>query len=83
MIREPVVLDLTAGVRPEDAPALFAHAAGFYACLPADLDAWPERFNPTERRGFAAERRRLLHVLLDHALDVIEITGAVERAEWP
>jgi len=83
VIREPVTLDLAAGIRPADAPALFAHAAAFHSRLADELAAWPQRFAGVERRAFAVERRRLLHTLLDRALDAVELVGAVERGSWP
>ncbi len=83
MTHEAVPLDLHRGLRPEDAPLLFAQAAAFYSALPAEIDNWFEPFAPDERVGFAASRRRLLHDLLDRALDLVEVIGEATKGRWP
>ncbi len=74
----------TRGLRPEDAPLLFDEAAALYAELSPSLDAWGRAaFSFEALRGFAEERRRLLHRLLDRALDVVELVTVAERGAWP
>jgi hypothetical protein len=81
--RERVEFDLSRGLEAADAVVLFAGAAQFYAKLPGELDAWPYKFTADERIEMAAARRRLLHALLDRALDVVEIVAVTSRGSWP
>jgi hypothetical protein len=63
---------------------LFGDAALFYAALATDLDEWGRAdFTRADLRGFARERRRLLHVLLDRALDLVELLAIAEGRPWP